>query len=69
MSQVTQHNPPLSVGEKVIVPGLNASGRILMPDPDPGSRPNGANEPIWYLKFSDGTEGGGWRESELMRQP
>lgn len=68
MSQVTQNNPPLSVGEKVIVPGLNASGRILMPDPDPASHPNGSNEPVWYLKFSDGTEGGGWRESELMRQ-
>lgn len=63
-------NPlPLSVGDSVIVPGLNASARILMPDPDPASHPNGSNEPLWYLQFSDGTEGGGWRESELMRHP
>jgi hypothetical protein len=63
-------NPlPLTVGDSVIVPGLNKAGKILMLDPDPASHPNGSNEPLWYLKFSDGTEGGGWRESELMRQP
>ena len=67
MSHNAKNSLPLSVGESVIVPGLNTSARILMPDPDPGCHPNGSNEPLWYLKFTDGSEGGGWRESELRR--
>jgi hypothetical protein len=44
---------------------MHATGRIIGEDTDNPQSPSLFGEKLWFIRFDDGTEGGGWRDGTL----
>jgi hypothetical protein len=61
-----RHAPRCQPGDTVQIRHLGHTGRVIMEDPRTENHPHVPGEAVWYLKLSNGAEGGGWRDSELL---
>lgn len=61
-----RHTPRCKPGDTVQIRHLGHTGRVIMEDPGADHHPHVPGEAVWYLKLSNGAEGGGWRDSELQ---
>ena len=53
-------------GVKVVPKGLSQEGVVLREDSLNVCSPRSPGEKVWYVRFFNGTEGGGWRDGELI---
>ncbi len=60
-----RHTPRCKVGDRVHIRNLGLTGKVIAEDLDADNHPHVPGEAVWFLRLSNGAEGGGWRDSEL----
>jgi len=55
-----------SQGDRVRIKDNGEVATILMADPDPDTHAKVEGNQTWYLKFDNGSEGGGWKDLDLL---